>query len=212
MVSLEFIGRLQKELSLTGSAVYESVVAVAERVNRKVHILRLHSQAAQLLSQIESAHGELGHRIADVISDKISAGRGSLSIAPDELQRTLDQSLGRIRDLKQALHHVDGQIRELKMETIHEDLLTLQRDLSLHSVALERMFVARRAPAIGKHASDLTLPASVRLLTVFRGPFLIPPSDSLVFQPDDIVVVMGSRSELDQVATWFGTSRKVKPI
>ncbi|HMU54527.1 MAG TPA: TrkA C-terminal domain-containing protein [Nitrospira sp.] len=212
MMSLEFIGRLQKELSLTGSAVYESVVAVAERVNRKVHILRLHSHAAQLLSQIESAHGELGHRIADVVSDKVSAGRSSLSIAPDELQRTLDQSVGRVRDLKQALHQVDGQIRELKMETIHEDLLTLQRDLSVHSAALERMLVVRRAPAIGKHPVDLTLPASVRLITVFRGPFLIPPSDSLVFQPDDVVVIMGARSDLDQVAALFGTPRKVKPV
>jgi len=211
MMSLEFIGRLQKELSLTGSAVYESVVAVAERVNRKVHILRLHGQAAQLLNQIEIAHGDLGHRIANVVPDKVSPGRGSLSIAPDELQRTLDQSVGRVRDLKEALHQVDGQIRELKMETIHEDLLTLQRDLSLHSVGLERMLVVRRAPAIGKHPADLTFPASVRLITVFRGPFLISPSDSLNFQLDDVVVVMGARSELDQVAALFGTPRKVKP-
>ena len=48
-MSLEFLGRLQRELSLTGSAVYESVVAIAERVNRKVHVLRLHGQAASLL-------------------------------------------------------------------------------------------------------------------------------------------------------------------
>jgi hypothetical protein len=47
-MSLEFFGRLQKELSLTGSAIYESVVAVAERVNRKVQVLRLHGQAAGL--------------------------------------------------------------------------------------------------------------------------------------------------------------------
>jgi hypothetical protein len=212
MRSLEFIGRLQKELSLTGSAVYESVVAVAERVNRKVQILRLHSQAAQLLSQIETAHGDLGHRIADVMSDKVLTGRGGPSIAPDDLQRTLDQSVGRVRDLKQALHHVDGQIRELKMETIHEDLLTLQRDLSVHSAALERMLVARRASAIGKHPEDLMLPPSVRLITVFRGPFLLPPSSSLIFQPDDIVVVMGARSDLDQAADLFGTTRKVKPV
>jgi hypothetical protein len=33
-MSFEFFGRLKHELSLTGNAVYESVVAVAERVNR----------------------------------------------------------------------------------------------------------------------------------------------------------------------------------
>ena len=65
-MSLEFLGRLQRELSLTGSAVYESVVAIAERVNRKVHVLRLHGQAASLLTQMETVQGELGQQLASL--------------------------------------------------------------------------------------------------------------------------------------------------
>ena len=48
-MSLEFFSRLQRELSVTGSALYETVLAVSERVNRKVQIMRLHWQASTLL-------------------------------------------------------------------------------------------------------------------------------------------------------------------
>ena len=51
-MSLELLGRIQQELSITGSAVYETVLALAERANRKVQVLRLHSQASSLLSQL----------------------------------------------------------------------------------------------------------------------------------------------------------------
>ena len=68
-MSLELLGRIQQELSITGSAIYETVLALAERTNRKVQVLRLHSQASTLLSQIEQTHGELGLRLS-------SAGEG----------------------------------------------------------------------------------------------------------------------------------------
>ncbi|MBA5867011.1 MAG: hypothetical protein GDA67_10015 [Nitrospira sp. CR1.3] len=206
-MSLEFIGRLQKELSLTGSAVYESVLAIAERVNRKVHILRLHSQAASLLSQIETVQGDLGRRLVGAIPDQLSASRAA-TVSPADIDRVLQQALGRIQDLKQTLVQVDGQIRELKMETIHEDLLRLQRDLSFRSAALDRLLVAQGSPAVGKSLADLALPSSARLVTVFRGPFLIPPSDAFVFRPDDIAIVIGLRTDLDQVALWFAPAPK----
>lgn len=206
-MSLEFIGRLQKELSLTGSAVYESVLAIAERVNRKVHILRLHSQAASLLSQIETVQGDLGRRLVGAIPDQLSASRAA-TVSPADIDRVLQQALGRIQNLKQTLVQVDGQIRELKMETIHEDLLRLQRDLSFRSAALDRLLVAQGSPAVGKSLADLALPSSARLVTVFRGPFLIPPSDAFVFRPDDIAIVIGLRTDLDQVALWFAPARK----
>lgn len=208
-MSLEFIGRLQKELSLTGSAVYESVVAVAERVNRKVHILRLHSQAANLLSQIETVHESLGRRIGETLLNRLTSV-SEAPVLPVDLERPLTQALNRVHELKQTLVQVDGQIRELKMETIHEDLLTLQRDLSLRSAALERLFIAQDSLAVGKNLGELTLPSSVRLVTIFRGPFLIPPSDTFVFRPDDIVIAIGLRADLDEVATWFAPARKVK--
>ena len=203
-MSLEFFGRLQRELSLTGSAVYESHVAVAERVNRKVHVLRLHGQAASLLTQIETVQGELGEQLTAAMSRNASGRPGLL---PSEVERTLTQATDRVHHLKQTLVQVDAQIRALKLEAIQGDLLTLQRDLSLRAAAIERFSVSRASQAVGKPLSDLTWPASVRLVTVFRGPFLLPPTDGFVFRADDIVIAIGLRADLDHIAGWFAAAR-----
>ncbi len=203
-MSLEFLGRLQRELTLTGSAVYESVVAIAERVNRKVHVLRLHGQAASLLTQMETVQGDLGRHLANYAAP----ARGGASL-PD-VERALNQATDRVHHLKQTLVQVDSQIRELKLEAIHGDLLTLQRDLSLRAAAIERLAVSPRSLAVGKQVSDLAWPSSVQLVTVFRGPFLLPPSQPFVFRADDIVIAIGSRSDLDLIAPWFSAARTGK--
>jgi hypothetical protein len=208
-MSLEFLGRLQKELSLTGSAVYESVVAIAERVNRKVYVLRLHGQAASLLTQIESVQGDLGRDISAALPNRSSTAREP-GLPPPELERSLNQATDRVHHLKQTLVQVDTQIRDLKLEAIHQDLLTLQRDLSLRAAGIERIPVAHGSPAAGKPVSAFSWPLSVRLVTIFRGPFLIPPVDAFVFSPDDIVIVIGLRADLDRLGPWFTPTRTGK--
>ncbi|HKY70415.1 MAG TPA: TrkA C-terminal domain-containing protein [Nitrospira sp.] len=203
-MSLEFFGRLQRELSLTGSAVYESVVAVAERVNRKVHVLRLHGQAASLLTQIETVQGDLGQRLAAALSRRESSRMTPFS---SDLERTVQQATDRVHHLKQTLVQVDAQIRALKLEAIQSDLLTLQRDLSLRAAAIERLAVSQGSHVVGKQVSDLIWPPSFRLVTVFRGPFLIPPTEGFVFRVDDIVIAIGLRTDLDRIASWFTATR-----
>ena len=136
-MSLELLGRIQQELSITGSAIYETVLAVAERVNRKVQVLRLHSHASSLLSQIEQVHGELGHQIAVLCAKRPPFSHES-TLPSDQLERLLGQAGDRIQQLKRTLLGVDSRIRELKQETIHHELLTLQQDLNLRTAALER--------------------------------------------------------------------------
>ena len=206
-MSLEFFGRLQRELSLTGHAVYESVVAVAERVNRKVHVLRLHGQAASLLTQIEAVQGELGQQLAAALS-RNAFGRPVL--LPSELERTLTQATDRVHLLKQTLVQVDTQIRALKLEAIQGDLLTLQRDLSLRAAAIERLTVSHGSRAAGTPVSDLACPPSVRLVTVFRGPFLLSPTEGFVLRADDVVIAVGLQADLDQIGSWFAAARTSK--
>ena len=203
-MSLEFFGRLQKELSLTGSAVYESVVAVAERVNRKVHVLRLHGQAASLLTQIETVQGELGQQLAAAFA------RHRPGPSASDIERTVNQAVDRVHLLKQTLVQVDAQIRALKLEAIQGDLLTLQRDLSLRAAAIERLPVSHGSKAVGKQVSDMAWPSTVRLVTVFRGPFLSPPTDGFIFRADDIVIAVGLRADLDHIASWFAAARSGK--
>lgn len=206
-MSFEFFGRLQRELSFTGSAVYESVVAVAERVNRKVHVLRLHGQAASLLTQIDTVEGDLGKHLAAAFSGNAA---GHLRPSPADVERPLNLATDRVHVLKQTLVQVDAQIRALKLEAIQGDLLSLQRDLSLRAAGIERLPVSHGSHAAGKQVSELAWPATVRLVTVFRGPFLIPPTEGFVFRADDIVIAIGLRADLDHIAGWFTAPRRGK--
>jgi hypothetical protein len=205
-MSLELLGRIQQELSITGSAIYETVLALAERANRKVQVLRLHSHASSLLSQIEEVHGELGRQIAT-----LCARRPPYSHEPplrsDQLESVLGQAGDRVQHLKRTLLNVDSQIRELKLETIHHELLTLQQDLSLRAAAIERLPLARGSPMIGRTLAEVALPSSVRLVTVLRGPFLVPPDQTLVLRVDDILVMIGLQEDLVQVTSEFTQAR-----
>lgn len=208
-MSLELLGRIQQELSITGSAVYETVLALAERANRKVQVLRLHSQASNLLSQIEQGHGDIGRHISALCAKHPPFSHQSI-VPSDQLEGLLSQAGDRIQQLKQTLLNVDGQIRELKLETIHHELLTLQQELSLRAAAIERLPIAQGSPVIGRKLAEVVLPASVRLITVLRGPFLVPPDDGLVLRLDDILVMIGLQADLAQVAAVFTQSRNVK--
>ena len=209
-MSLELLGRIQQELSITGSAVYETILALAERANRKVQVLRLHNQASSLLSQIEQAHGELGRQIATLCAKHPPFSHES-TLPSDQLERFLGQASDRVQQLKRTLLSVDSNIRELKLETIHHELLTLQQDLSLRAAAIERFLVVQGSPVIGRTLAEVALPASVRLVMVLRGPFLVPPDDALVLRAGDTLVMIGLQADLAQVASEFTQARNAKP-
>jgi hypothetical protein len=208
-MSLELIGRIQQELSITGSAVYETVLALAERANRKVQVLRLHSQAANLLSQIEQSHGDLGRHIAAFCAKRPPFSHES-ALPSDQLDGVLGQAGDRIQLLKQTLVSVDSQIRELKLETIHHELLTLQQELGLRAAAIERFPLVQGSPVVGRTLAEVALPGSVRLVTVLRGPFLIPADDTLVLRVGDILVMIGLQADLARVASEFTQARRAK--
>ncbi|MDO8356952.1 MAG: TrkA C-terminal domain-containing protein [Nitrospirota bacterium] len=205
-MSLELLGRIQQELSITSSAIYETVLAIAERVNRKVQVLRLHSQASSLLSQIEQVHGELGYQIATLCARRPPFSHES-TLPSDQLERLLSQAGERIQQLKRTLLGVDSRIRELKQETIHHELLTLQQDLSLRTAAIERFPVVQGSPVIGKTLAEMALPLSIRLVTVLRGPFLVPPDDALILRVNDVLVIIGLQGDLAKVASSFTPAR-----
>ncbi len=210
-MSLELLGRIQQELSITGSAMYETVLALAERVNRKVQVLRLHSHASSVLSQIEQGHGDLGRQIVALCAQRPPFSRESGSPS-NQLDNLLDQTSDRIQMLKQTLLSVDSHIRELKMETIHHELLTLQQDLRLRAAAIERFLVAQGSPVIGRTVAEVALPASIRLVTVLRGPIIMPPDGTLILRAGDVLVMIGLQADLAQVASEFTQARDAKSV
>lgn len=205
-MSFELLGRIQQELSITGSAIYETVLALSERANRKVQVLRLHNHASNLLNQIEQGHGDLGRHIV-ALSAKRSPHTPESPPSSNQLADVLGQAGDRIQQLKQTLLNVDSQIRELKLETIHHELLTLQQDLSLRTAAIERLTIVRGSPVIGKRLAEVALPPSVRLVTILRGPFLVSPDDTLVLRVDDILIMVGLQVDLALVSSDFTHAR-----
>jgi hypothetical protein len=202
-MSLEFFGRLHKELSITGSALYEIVLSISERVNRKTQIIRLHWHASGVLQQIDEVTAKVGRQVADHIS------RPPLNQNQQDstMDTTVSQAATRVQELKQSLTRIDGQIRDLKLEAIHEDSLKLQQDLTARSAKIERLTITRHAAAVGQTISAIPGSSSVHIASVLRGPFLLAPSEGLIFRTDDIVVLIGIESEVDRLVTWFTSKR-----
>ena len=100
-------------------------------VNRKVHVLRLHGQATTILHQIHTIHQHVGQRIATAAS--APAGVSCAISLPIQGRWKISSGwpLNASRDNAGALQLVERQIRELKIELAHEDLLTMQRELGL---------------------------------------------------------------------------------
>lgn len=202
----DFLNRLQKELSITGTALHETILAVSERVNRKVQILRLHWQSSSLLERIDEVAQELGQHLVAQVGRRHS--ERPLSDADlSEVDNSVNRATARIQALKQSLVELDVQIRQLKMETIHEDLLRLQQDLSQRSAGIERIMIPRGSGAIGQRLSEVPRSSSIHIATVMRGPFLLAPVEDLTFRPGDIVVLMGAQTELDHLTVWFTRRR-----
>ncbi|MDC8450470.1 MAG: TrkA C-terminal domain-containing protein [Nitrospira sp.] len=201
-MTFELLGRVHKELSITGHAFYETILSISELVNRKVQIIRLHWQASTLLQRIDDVTAKVGQQIAAQVSDRLRYQSHSDSVV-GVIDQMLADAISRVQELKQSLVGVDAQIRELKIETVHQDLLSLQRDLALRSGGIERLAVVRGAAAVGQPLSALPQYSSAYVATIVRGPVLLAPTDDFLFRPGDIVVLIGPQTELRQLVPWF---------
>jgi len=204
----ELLGRVHKELSITGHAFYETILSISELVNRKVQIIRFHWQASTLLQRIDDVTAKVGQQIVAQVSDRLLYQSHPDSVV-GVIDQTLADAMSRVQELKQSLTEVDYQIRELKIETAHQDLLSIQRDLALRSGGIERLTVVRGAAAAGQPLSALPPSSSAHVATVLRGPFLLAPTNDLLFRPGDIVVLIGVQTELDQLVSWFTGQRSL---
>lgn len=205
-MTFELFNRIHKELAITGHSFYETVLAISEHVNRKVHILRLHWHASLILQRIDDATSTVGRHLARQIS-RLHRNECSHESALGTLHETLGGTLTRIQDLKRTLNRIDTHIREIKLETIRQDILSLQRDLTLRSAGIERLVVSRGAAATTQPLRALpALPAS-RVVTILRGPCLLTPHEDMTCRAGDIVVVIGPQVELDQLSPWFTGQR-----
>lgn len=209
-MTIELLSRVHKELSITGHAFYETVLVISELVNRKVQIIRLHWQASTLLKKIDEITGSLGQQIVTQVSER-RPDQPSFDSGIRAIDETLTEAIAQVQQLKTFLVRVESQIRELKLEAIHQDLLAIQRDLTLRSSGIERITVTHGAAAAHEPLSALPPSPSVHVATVFRGPFILAPNQDLLLRPGDIVILIGAQTELDKLTAWFTGQRAHTP-
>jgi hypothetical protein len=207
MLIFELAGRFRKELVLTGSALYETVLAVAERVSRKVQVLRLHAQATRELETVRTLHCEIGRRMVDQFGPSFPGSPTPHRASMTTVDVMITGAANRVRQLREHLVRTESRIRELKCEVTHEELLAIQRDLAVRDAALERIVVARGASIVGRPLGDLAMPGTVRMAAAFRGPFLLPITDHLVLRPGDVVLLLGVRPDVEQILPQFHKER-----
>jgi hypothetical protein len=210
---IELWQRLVKEAKITLSGTREAILAISERVNRKTQTLRLHWQAATLTHQMEDISRTVGHALCDLA---VPSGHDTDVVRVQLAARThLLEGATAVRVLKQELTHIEGAIRDLELEALHEGLVQIQRDLTNRSASLSRFVVTPDSAAVGLSLLQLDLPTMTQVAALLRGPTLLSPSAEVFLRAGDIVILLGPQAELQRVASHFvgqsrGESRKVK--
>ena len=207
-MTAEFLRRIRKEFTLTARGIHETTLAISERVNRKVQILKLHWQAASLSDQIERLHQQLGAELCAALASHDDQRTHGTPPAGSPEQH-LAEIASRVRLLKKELLQVDPRVRQIESEALREDLLNLERDLFLRAATIERLRVIQGAPASGCAVGQLGLPSSIRVVAVLRGPALLLSFNAVLFRPGDTVILLGLRDELKTVLPLFLERRRV---
>lgn len=202
-----FLERLGREVTTTLETFRESVIAIAERVNRKIQIICFHWETAKIHDYIDHAHQDLGHRLSDLLTDLPEGASVYDQFALREAEMILSRAGRNITVLKQDALGLDTIVRELEVEALREDLITIQHDLSSRGALIRRVTVENTGTAVNRSIPELRLSPTVRVGGILRGPLLMTSIDQTKLQSGDIVILLGSREELQRCLPLFSHVR-----
>jgi K+/H+ antiporter YhaU regulatory subunit KhtT len=203
----DLLQRLTKEAKVTVVGTRESVLAIAERVNRKTQILRLHWHASTLMHQIEHVSRGVGQTLCDFASESHSTGMMAPSTEMTAHTRLIEAATA-ARSLKQELMRVEESIRELEVEALHEALINIQRDLMSRSAGMSRLVIAPDSSVIGLSLAQLKLPESTHAAALLRGPAVLSRATEHALRAGDIVILIGPQAELSGIRARFMSRRE----
>jgi K+/H+ antiporter YhaU regulatory subunit KhtT len=206
-ILVDLLQRLTKEAKVTVAGTRESVLAIAERVNRKTQTLRLHWQASILMRQMENVSRSVGQTFCDLVAPSHSTGTMT-SITHMNANACLLEAATTARSLKQELMRVEELIRELEVEVSHEDLIKIQRDFMSRSAGLSRLVVAPDSSAVGLSLAQLNLPETTRAAALLRGPTLLSCAAEIPLRAGDIVILVGPQAERPGITARFISPRE----
>ena len=174
-----------RALSITFEGVKEAVMAVAERVARRVQVAKLQLHAGDAEARLRQAYESLGQCLYDIHRAK----------SPDALR--IDAALPlceTIRAEQRTLQSIRDRLTSRYDDVLIVPLIRLQEDLQEGGGTVERVTITPAAPADGKPLSDVPLPESVRIVVIRRGDALLLPTGNLVLKAGDQVTIIGDRS------------------
>ncbi|WP_447976778.1 hypothetical protein [Candidatus Nitrospira bockiana] len=195
MLLIDLLRRVAKEARFTLEGLRETVIAVAERVNRRVHVLRLHAQAVTVQHHIQSVHRSLGVSLCELVgaTTRLEDHSGWID---GTLASKVSQAAGSVRLLERELEQIATRIRALEVEALHEDLQKLQQDLTERAATVRRCAIPSGARAVGQAPHTLGLPSTTRIAAILRGPVLLPVSPGPTLRAGDVVILIGPHTEL----------------
>jgi K+/H+ antiporter YhaU regulatory subunit KhtT len=176
-----------RTLSISVDGAKEAIMAVAERVARRVQVTKLQLQAEDAEIRLRQAYQALGQCLYDTHS-----GRSPEAFKVDAALPLCES----IRTEQRALQELRDRLASRYDDVLIVPLIRLQEDLQEGGGTIERVTITPNAPADGKPLADVTLPDGVRLVLVRRSDALLYPSAQLVLRAGDQVIVIGNRSAL----------------
>ncbi len=176
-----------RTLSISVDGAREAVMAVAERVARRVQVTKLQLQAEDAEARLRQTYEALGQCLYTAHA----------AHSPEALN--VDAALPLcegIRMEQRALQEIRDRLASRYDDVLIVPMIRLQEDLQAGGGTIERVTITPNAQADGKPLSDAALPESVRIVLVRRNDALIFPSAQLILRAGDQVTLIGNRSEL----------------
>jgi len=184
---MSFFQATLRTLSISVTGAREAVMAVAERVARRVQIAKLQLQAEDAETRLRQTYEALGQGLYAAYTTR----------SPETVN--LDDALPlceSIRTEQRALQEIRDRLASRYDDVLVVPLIRLQEDLQDGGGTIERVTITPNAGADGKPLGEVLLPDSVRVVLVRRNECLFYPSAQLVLQAGDQVTVIGNRSAL----------------
>lgn len=186
---MTFFQSSHRTLSISLAGLKEALMAVAERVTRRIQVAKLQYQADDTEARLRQAYESLGQCLY-----------ATHTAQTPEIQKVIDEALPVCESIRAEQRTLQA-IRDRLASQYEEDVLTvplirLHEDLQAGGGTVERVTIAPGIDADGRRLADLILPESVGIVLIRRGESLLFPHAETVLKAGDQVTLVGRRSAM----------------
>lgn len=196
--------RVVRDVMIGWSGLREGVFEIAERLNRRVQLLRWSTEAAehertlnelyrQLGQQIEQTHLGLGN--GGDLSHTIPATSATGALATDP---NMSHVVEAVMHVKAELERLERRMRALKAEGREDEVESFLQALWRSGGRVEVVSLPPDSPAVGLRLPDLRLPEDVRLVGLQRGQVVLTVQDDLSLMAGDRLLIVGPDRAMDE--------------